>query len=425
MTSSKTRGSPRIAVVFSRFPAWRENFVVGDFIALDRAGFRIEIFTLLGQQGPFHQPETEVFRGRVHRASLLLPRLLLENIKAWCRPVAWRLLFQVIAGSLACPVELVKNCAVFPRAIYFAYVIRQKAIEHVHAAWATYPTTVAWIVSELTRIPFSFSSHAHDIYMTRSLLGEKIERAKFIVTCAETNRRALLDIAGADAGSKIHVHRHGSDLERFRPAGRSRRKSEDIWQILACGILDDYKGFEHLIDACALLKRQGYKFECRIIGEGPRRGNLLQQIDQSGLTQQVHIVPPMIQAKLVEWYRAADVFVHPSVMTKEGRWDVIPNVLVEAMASGTPVISTFIAGIQELVQNGKNGILVPPEDPTALANAVTSLMQDRSKREELVKAAQDTVAKAYDRRKNAVGLVETFATHVSPATGYSVKEVVH
>lgn len=424
MTQSKiTR--PRVAVVFSRFPAWRENFVVGDVIALDRAGFQIEIFTLLGQQGSFHQPETDVFRGRVHRASFLSPQLLWENIKAWCRPVTWRLLFQVIVGAFACPVELLKNCAVFPQAIYFAYLIRQKEIEHVHAAWASYPTTVAWIVSELTGIPFSFSSHAYDIYKVRSLLREKIERAQFVVTCAETNRRALLDIGGANAGSKIYVHRHGSDLERFRPPVPSRHKSESIWQMLACGVLEDYKGFEHLVDACALLRNQGHKFECGIIGQGPRRKHLVRQINQSGLSQQVHIISPMLQGKLAACYHEADVFVHPSVVTRNGRRDVIPNVLVEAMASGTPVVSTFIAGIQELVQNGKNGILVPPEDPTALANAISSLMQDSSKREQLAKAAQDTVAKAFDRRKNSVGLVETFVTHVSPPTDWPVKQAVH
>ena len=413
MTQSKI-SRPRLAVVFSRFPAWRENFVVGDFIALDRAGFRIEIFTLLGQQGSFHQPETEIFQGRVHRASFLSPLLLWENIKAWCRPVTWRLFFQILAGTFACPIELLKNCFLFPHAIYFARLITQKEITHIHAAWASYPTTAAWIASELTGIPFSFSSHAHDIYKVRSLLREKIERARFVVTCAETNRRALIDIGGANAESKTYVHRHGSDLERFRPPVLSRRKSEPIWQILACGVLDDYKGFEHLVGACALLKNEGHKFECRIIGQGPRRKHLIRQINQSGLSQQVHIIPPMLQGKLAAHYHEADVLVHPSVVTKQGRRDVIPNVLVEAMASGTPVISTRLSGIQELIQHGKNGLLVPSGDPQALAGAILSLMQDSLKRERLVEAAQDTVAKAYDRRRNAVGLIETFVTHVSP-----------
>jgi glycosyltransferase involved in cell wall biosynthesis len=121
----------------------------------------------------------------------------------------------------------------------------------------------------------------------------------------------------------------------------------------------------------------------------------------------------MAQTKLTTYYHQADVFVHPSVVTEKGNRDVIPNVLVEAMASGTPVISTRLSGIQELIQDGKNGVLVPPGDAKALAEAISSLLQDSAKRAQLVKAAQHTVAKAYDRRKNAKELIQTFVTHLS------------
>jgi colanic acid/amylovoran biosynthesis glycosyltransferase len=411
----KGKLGPRLAVVFSRFPVWNQNFAVGDFIALHRAGFRIEIFTLQGQRGSFQQPETEIFQNRVHRAFFLSTLLLWENIKACSRPVTWRVLFQIVAGTLAHPIELLKNCFLFPQAIYFSRLVKQKEIKHIHAAWASYPATAAWVVSELTGIPFSFSSHAYDIYKVRSLLREKIERSQFVVTCAETNLRALLEVGGKDAGSKIYVHRHGTDLERFCPTVPPGQKAEPVWHILACGVLDDYKGFDHLVGACALLKDQGCEFECLIIGEGPRRKHLVRQINQSGLSQQVRIIPPMPQTKLAARYQKADVFVHPSVVTKNGNRDVIPNVLVEAMASGTPVISTRLSGIQELIQDGKNGLLVPSGDPKALAEAISSLMKDSLRRGQLVKEAHATVASAYDRRRNAVGLIRTFVTHVFPA----------
>jgi colanic acid/amylovoran biosynthesis glycosyltransferase len=410
----QAKSGPRLAVVFSRFPVWNQNFAVGDFIALRRAGFQIEIFTLQGQQGSFHQPETEIFQDHVYRAFFLSWLLLWENIKACCRPVTWRLLFRIVAGTLAHPIQLLKNCFLFPQAIYFARLVKQKEIKHIHAAWASYPATAAWVVSELTGIPFSFSSHAYDIYKVRSLLREKIARSQFVVTCAETNRQALLEVDGKDASTKIYVHRHGTDLERFHPPLGTGEKVEPVWHILACGVLDDYKGFNHLIGACALLRNQGRKFQCLIVGEGPRQKQLMRQINQSGLSKQVRIIPPMPQDKLAEHYRKADLFVHPSVVTKNGNRDVIPNVLVEAMASGTPVISTRLSGIQELIQDGKNGVLVRSADPKALAEAISFLMQDSLKRERLVRAAQHTVAGTYDRRKNAEGLIRTFVTHVSP-----------
>lgn len=404
---------PRLAVVFSRFPVWNQNFAVGDFVELDRAGFQIEIFTLQGQRGSFQQPETEIFQNRVHRAFFLSGSLLWENIKAWCQPITWRIFFRLIAGTLAHPTELLKTCFLFPQAIYFARLMKHKRIQHIHAAWASYPATAAWVASELTGIPFSFSSHAYDIYMVRSLLREKIERSRFVVTCAETNRRALIAVGGEKACSKIYVHRHGIDLERFRPFGPPLHKSGPVWRILACGLLADYKGFEHLIAACALLRNQGYNFECLIIGQGPERKRLLRQINQTGLSQRVRLVPPMPQAKLAERYNKADVFVHPSVVAKNGNRDVIPNVLVEAMASGTPVISTRLSGIQELINENQSGILVSPGDPKALAEAISSLLGDHRKRRRLIEAAKQFVTEEYDRHRNAKGLVQTFVTHLS------------
>jgi glycosyltransferase involved in cell wall biosynthesis len=248
--------------------------------------------------------------------------------------------------------------------------------------------------------------------MVRSLLQEKMQRAQFVVTCAETNRDELVRIGGEDVRDKIHVHRHGVDLERFHPPS-SCSKPQPVWQLLACGFLASYKGFEHLVSACELLHQQGYTFLCTIIGEGPEHGRLTRQIQQARLSSQVRLLPPMPQSELVEWYHQANVFIHPSVVTKQGNRDVIPNVLVEAMASGVPVISTRLAGIQELIQADENGLLVSPGDPHALAEAIVTLMQDDKKRQRLVEAAKQSVAEDFDRYRNAEALVRTFATSIS------------
>ncbi len=166
--------------------------------------------------------------------------------------------------------------------------------------------------------------------------------------------------------------------------------------------------------ACALLQQQGYTFVCSIIGDGPERKPLAQQIRASGLSSQVRLLPAMPQLQLAEQYRKADVFIHPSVVTQDGNRDVIPNVLVEAMAIGTPVISTRLSGIQELIQEGKNGLLVPPADPQALAEAISSLMQDSQQQERFSAAAKRSVTEMFDRRKNAESLVRTFTAYVSP-----------
>jgi glycosyltransferase involved in cell wall biosynthesis len=400
-----------VAVVYSRFPVWNQTFALGDFLALDRAGYHIEILTLRGGTGSFEQPETQTFQGRVHRAFYRSWSLWRENLKAWCRPLTWRLFGQLVAGTFARPTELFKTCLLFPQAIYFAHLITRRGMQHIHAAWASYPATAAWIASELTDIPFSFTGHAYDIYMVRSLLQEKMQRAQFVVTCAETNRDELVRIGGEDMRHKIHVHRHGVDLKRFQHP-MVRPKPQPVWQLLACGFLASYKGFAHLVSACELLHQQGCKFHCTIIGEGPEHGRLTRQIQQARLSSQVQLLPPIPQSELVKRYHQADVFIHPSVVTKQGNRDVIPNVLAEAMASGVPVISTRLAGIQELIQADENGLLVTPGDPQALAEAVVNLMQDDKKRQRLVEAAKQSVTEAFDRHRNAEELVRTFATYL-------------
>lgn len=404
----------RLAVLFSRFPVWNQTFALGDILALERAGFQIEIFTLRGARGSIQQPETQAFQGCVHHAPLGAWPLVRDNLTAWCRPGTWRLLVQLVSGTFIRPVELLKTLVLLPQAVYFAHLIKARGIQHIHAEWASYPATAAWVASELTGIPFSFSAHAYDIYMVQSLLHEKIQRAQFVVTCAETNRQALLSVGGAEAGAKIHLHRHGINLERFRPAAALLDKPRPVWRLLACGVLANYKGFAHLVSACALLRDQGYKFVCSIIGEGPEHRRLARQIRQAGLAAQVRLLPPMPQLQLAEQYHRADVFVQPSVVTRQGNRDVIPNVLVEAMASGVPVVSTRLSGIQELIQDGHNGLLVPPGDAHALATAIAALMQDTQKRARLVETALRTVAEAYDRGQNAERLVQTFMTHIVP-----------
>jgi glycosyltransferase involved in cell wall biosynthesis len=407
------QGRVRLAVLFSRFPVWNQTFALGDLTELVQAGFQVEIFTLLGASGSIQQPEAKNFQSDVHVASFTCWPFFRANLKASRRLLTWRLLFKLISETLSDPSEFRKSLALFPQAIYFADLMKQKGIQHIHAGWASYPATVAWIASKLTGIPFSFSAHAYDIYKVRSLLREKIQEARFVATCAETNREALLSLGGEQTRSKIYVHRHGIDLQRFHPVGSSVPKPQGVWKILACGNFVRYKGFEHLVTACGLLQKEGYRFVCSIIGEGPAEKRLAQQIRQSGLSSQVSLLPPMSQPELAEQYRNADVLVHPSVVTRDGNRDVIPNVLIEAMASGTAVISTRLSGIQELIREGKNGLLVSPGDPKELAEAISGLMEDRQKREQLVKAAQCTVAEAYDRRKNAEGLMRTFVTHIA------------
>jgi colanic acid/amylovoran biosynthesis glycosyltransferase len=406
-------GRVGLAVLFSRFPVWNQMFPLGDLMALAAAGFELHIFTLRGRWGSIEQEEAQAFTRCLHRAPLASWTMLREVAMAFRRPATWRLFLKVVASASPRPAEVVKSLVLFPQAVYFARLARQHGIRHLHAEWASYPATAAWIASELTGIPFSFSAHAYDIYMTQTLLREKLLRARFVATCANVNREALVGIGGAEVAETVHVHRHGVDLTRFRPDGRRPAASPaPPLRILTCGTMYPYKGFGHLVAACRILLERGHRFTCTIVGEGPERRRLERQIKQGGLGEHVRLVPPMTQVELSRQYREATLFVLASVVTRDGNRDVIPNVLVEAMASGVPVVSTRLAGIQELIQDGVHGVLVPPGDSRALADAIGSLMADAGRRERLVQNARQRVVDEYDRRKNADGLIRTFRRHL-------------
>jgi colanic acid/amylovoran biosynthesis glycosyltransferase len=415
--SEQQTGAPaigsRLAVLFSRFPVWNQMFPLADLTALAAAGFELHIFSLQGRRGSIEQEEVEAFKRCIHRAPLASWATLRETALALRHPPTRRLFLKVVASASRHPTELAKSLVLFSQAVHFARLARKHGIQHLHAEWASYPATAAWIASELTGIPFSFSAHAYDIYMTQTLLWEKLHRARFVTTCANVNREALVAIGGPEVARTVHVHRHGVDLLRFRPNGRRPgAQPHASSRVLTCGTLAPYKGFEHLVNACVLLLGRGHRLTCTIIGEGPERRRLERQIRRSGLEEQVRLVPPMPQAELSRQYREADLFVLPSVVTRDGNRDVIPNVLVEAMASGVPVVATRLAGIQELIQDGVHGVLVPPGDSPALADAMANLMADGGRRERLVQEARQRVIDQYDRRKNADGFVGTFRRHL-------------
>ena len=168
------------------------------------------------------------------------------------------------------------------------------------------------------------------------------------------------------------------------------------------------KGFADLLQACALLKARGKVFRCRIIGEGPDRKSLEKSIKRLGLEGVVELPGAMTQEELIAVYRQATIFALPCHVDEDGDRDGIPNVLVEAMAIGVPVVSSAISGIPELIANGKHGLLVPARAVEALAWALARLIGDGALRAWLARKARATVVARFDARANVQALADLF-----------------
>ncbi|MDO5102170.1 MAG: glycosyltransferase [Lautropia sp.] len=383
----------KVLYLVSLFPCWSETFIVREISALARRGVDIRILSLKAAHEPMVQPDAEQMLDQViyppmgvKSLKAVLPLVILHPIKSM------RELWPLVKSLWKRPIELAKSLVSWWRTLAVLARIEAFAPDHVHAHWATYPSTAARILSNRLGTRWSFTGHAHDIFIHDQDLSGKLCQADFSVTISAHNHRQLSRRMPGHLHDRLAVIHCGvlpAEI-RFQPEGR------DSARIMAVGRLDPIKGFIHLIDACAQLKAEGVPFTCDIIGDGPLRETLQQAIDRHGLTSQVRLTGALPQAAVRDHMHQATMFVLPSVMLADGNADGIPVALMEAMASGTPVISTRVSGIPELISDHHTGLLVPPGDVPALAAAIWTLLDDAPLRQRLANNARTTICQDFD-----------------------------
>ena len=284
----------------------------------------------------------------------------------------------------------------FARAGWLAGQLREDGVEHLHTHFISSTADIANLVSLLCGIPFSISAHAKDIYLSDATdLRRKLNAARFTVTCTDFNCRTLRDIA-----PQANVHRmyHGIDHGVFSPQVRHATGLAPL--ILTVGRLRAKKGLDTLIDACRLLRGRGLLFRCEIVGYGEEQASLQAMIDSYQLNDRVSLAGKLVRDDVVERYGRAAVYVQPSRVTADGDRDGIPNVLLEAMAVGLPVVASRVSGIPELVRHRHNGLLVEADDAPALADSIAELIRDKALGALLGSNARTTVTQNFNNQRN-------------------------
>lgn len=307
---------------------------------------------------------------------------------------------RIVAGHRHMPNALAKSVAILPQSFAFAEHMRAHGIRHVHANWATYPATAAMVISELTGLPFSFSGHATDIFVHHAMLKEKIAAARFVITCTKFNRGYLAEIAPEHA-DRIRTVYHGVDLPAFAPTGEPRHPR----LVLSAGTLRTCKGFDDLIRAIGLLRDRGSDAELEVIGEGEERAALEELIRSLKLEDRVRLPGYRPQEELIPAYRTAAAVALPA--HHEDHFG-IPNILIEGLAAGAPVVCTELPSLHELVEHGESGLFVPERDPAALADALGELLADPARADRLAQEGRRRVVENFDMTKTVAELVETF-----------------
>jgi colanic acid/amylovoran biosynthesis glycosyltransferase len=395
----------RVLYIVSQFPSLSETFIVREIQALIDRGLDVRVLSLKASRERIVQPQAAALLDRV-----LHPAGRWRTLVAACdvvlrRPMVGLGFFAMMLREMWLrPATFAKNVVAISRALGRIDDIRAFAPQLLHAPWATYPATVAWFLSRLLDIPFSFTSRAHDIFIEDHMMARKLKSASLAVAITRYNVRFMDRWMPSPGAIPVHVIHSSLNLSElpFMRGGRLPRK------LLSVGRLVPMKGFDILLLALAELRARGVDFSCTVIGEGPERARLESLRSALGLDAVVEFPGAMPQDEVVRHMAESTLMVLPCVVAPNGQSDGIPNVLMESMATGLPVISTRISGIPELVEDGESGRLVPAGDAAALANAVQALFHDPQQCDSFAEAGRRKVERDFDVRIEAGRLLEHF-----------------
>ncbi len=376
-----------IACILGSFPGGNPPFIINEIAGLQKEGIDIVVFPIHKRVLSGRDANTDGIKA-IYADPIFSPKIIATHCYYFFRkPVIYCKLFLSNKGF--------GGKKIFWEGIYYARVIKKMGIRHIHAHFAWNAADCARLINRLTNIPFSVSVHANDIYCVTEKLEEKLTEAKFITTCVKNNKTYIGEKFGQLIEQKIHVIYHGVDIERFTPRVMAK---QDI-DILSIANLVEKKGHHYLIEACGLLKNEGVRFKCSIIGEGPQKNELLIMIKERGLVEYVQILNEYRHEELLSVYANSKIFVLPSIITDRGDRDGIPNVLAEAMAMRLPVISSKLPNIVELIGDGISGILVPEKNPFKLADAIGEILSNEDLRVRLGEEARKKIISDFDAKK--------------------------
>lgn len=396
---------PSILYLVSRFPNIPETFVVNEWWTM-ATRFDMEFASLVRMRETTLHAQTARLLPQVHFAPLLGRATLTANVKQLRRRPRRYLgtLARVLAGSFRRPNGgLAKGAVAFWKAARFAEVVEVRQIAHIHAHFISHSATTAWVISELTGVPFSVTAHANDLYVRPALLDEKLADARFVVTISEFNREFIRNECRTPRAVELVHCGVDTDLFSFRQRSTHRR-------LVCVARLEPTKGQVDLLRAFDIARRELDGLTLDVIGDGADRGRLERLSRELGISEAVRFAGALPTEQVREALAEAEVFVLPSVRHPSGRMDGIPVALMEAMACGLPVVATRLSGIPELVVHEETGLLTPPESPEHLAAAVCRLARDPALASRLAAGARERVRLQFDLATEGERLAALFAS---------------
>jgi glycosyltransferase involved in cell wall biosynthesis len=407
----------RVAFVLKGYPRLSETFIAQEIAALEQLGLQILIVSL---RHPTDQ-RTHPVHGEIRAPLLYLPEYLRDEpmrvLRAWWdvrRRPGYRSAVRAWLQDLWRD-RTASRWRRFGQALVLSHEVPSDVVR-LHAHFLHTPSSVVRYAAMVCGLPWSGSAHAKDIWTSPAWeLREKLADCDWLVTCTRTNRDYLATLSPP---GRVELVYHGLDLRRFpiytlARVPRDGRAPADPVRILSVGRLVEKKGTDDLLRALALLPA-GVHWSLVHVGGGPLRDTLQQQARALGLADRIAWRGAMAQDQLIEEYRRADVFVLASRIAGDGDRDGLPNVLMEAQSQGLACVATNVSAIPELIDDGVTGVLVEPQLPSLLADALASVITDPARRQTLAQAGQTRMARDFGMQSNLARLAVKFGLRVPP-----------
>ena len=402
-----------VAYMLDGFPIISETFILQEILELKKRGLNIIIFAREGVNDiPYNSLSHPESKYLVKETCYLNPYSIVKK-KKWLHFLTFlENPFRYLRTFYFSYLEGGETFIAFKSAPLYIREMKNKNVQHIHAHFARRACTFSMLISMITGIPYSFTAHAHDIYVSDAMdISNHIRAAEFVITCTAHNQSYLLGKYGRQADGKITRNYHGVDTHLLKPAGERivKGKEEYGMSILSVGRLVEKKGFPYLIQALSQLKKViNEPFTLNILGDGPEKEYLCQVVKECAMSDNILFRGLLPFEEIRRFYEEADFFVLPCIIARNGDQDGIPNVILEAMSAGLPVIATNISGIPEVITDGVDGFLVPPQNSHALADSIRRLSQDRELRIAMGRNARKKMEERFSKDQHIDELMAYF-----------------
>ncbi len=404
---------PVIVVLLKGYPRLSETFIAQELLGLEKAGFDLRLVSMRRPTDKKRHPIHDEIKAPVHYLPEYLHEEPIRVLRALLKATRRAGFRKALSGFFAdLRRDMTRNrVRRFGQAAVLATEWPEDAT-WLHAHFIHTPASVARYTSQLTGVPWSCSAHAKDIWVSPDWeLGEKLSAMQWVVTCTQTGFERLQRLAVQKG--KVHLSYHGLDLKRFgtferTPSSADGSDPKNPVRILTVGRAVEKKGFDILLKALSHLPKDLH-WRLDHVGGGEKVIPLKELAKNLAVDDRIKWHGPMNQAEVLQLYRQSDIFALACRIAANGDRDGLPNVLVEASSQRLMCLSTNISGVPELLENGCNGMVVPPEDPVAFAAALESAIRDPNLRQRLAEAAEARVRRDFNFQDSVDQLGTLFA----------------